>query len=398
MSLAPFFLLALPAAAMAMGLREKYLLSQQISAIKYRINVNGTRGKSTITRLLVRALLEAGVPTIGKTTGTQSSILSFTPTETGLDPAERELTRPPEGSNIREVKHAIRLASQKNAHILVAECMALNPDYQKMFAVGYLKSNISIITNVLEDHLECMGPTLHHVAESFMESVPSHSTLIVSPGKFLDYFLSAASLKGIKVHIADPSTIPRQYCEQFSFPVFPENVALALKAALTLGVEEKIALRGMIKTTPDPGALHFQKFYGKGGEGTLINAFSANDPTSALYIWNYLREKAQVNQGTTVVMNCRPDRIERAQLFANSVLNHIATKSLILMGEGTRCIFSRQNKLPFQEVVDLGGMPAKKVAGFLQSRCSERDVFFGIGNYVGADDLCKELRGGGQYL
>ncbi len=394
MSLASLFLFSLPTAAVVLGLREKNSVSKQISAIKYRINVNGTRGKSTVTRLLVGALLEAGIPTVGKVTGSKSCLLSFKPSQTQLIAEEKELARRPEGPNISEIKYAVKAAFQNKAQALVAECMAINPDYQKIYSLGYLKSNITIVTNVLEDHLEILGPSLQDMAESFMSAVPKNSTLVVCPGEFLNYFLKAASLKEVDVKVADPSSVPMEYCEKFPYPVFPENVALALETALALGANEEVALAGMLKAFPDSGAIRFQKIKGRAGEGVLINAFSANDPTTTMAIWNYLKEKRHVNQGTTILMNCRNDRVERGRAFLKGVLKNIPTKSLVLIGEGTRFIFSKQKSLPYEEVVDLGGIAAKKVAFFLQERCKEKDVFFGIGNYFGVEKLCKELEGG----
>ncbi|MBS4021312.1 MAG: poly-gamma-glutamate synthase PgsB [Dethiobacter sp.] len=394
MNLAALFLCSLPTAAIALGLREKHHVSRQVAAIKYRVNVNGTRGKSTVTRLLTAALLEGGIPTVGKATGSKSCILSFSSLEGGLAAEEKELIRRPEGANIKEVKLAIREASLKKAQALVAECMAVNPDYQKTFSLDYLKSNITILTNVLEDHMEILGPSLQDAADSFMSAVPANSLLIVCPGDYLNYFRKAASLKQVELRIADPSGVPLEYCGKFPFPVFPENVSLALEASRALGVKEEVALAGMLKALPDAGNLCYQKIKGKSGEGVLINAFSANDPTTTMAIWHYLKERRQVSESATVLMNCRSDRFERGVAFAKGVLKNIPGKSLILIGEGTRFILSRQTSLPYQDVVDLGGVPASKVALFLRERCREEDVFFGIGNYFGIDKLRKELEGG----
>ena len=390
---ATLFLLIFPLVAIGLAVNEKYHVFKQVSAIRYRINVNGTRGKSTVTRLLTAALLEAGIPTIGKATGSKSCILSFETIENQLLAQEIELLRQPEGPNIKEVKYAIQAASEKNAQALVAECMAVDPGYQRVFSLEYLKSNVSIITNVLEDHMDVLGPSLQDMADAFMAAVPRGSILIVTPGEFLSYFLEAAAQKKVVVKVANPSQIPEEYCEKFSFPVFPENVALAMETAAALGVKKNVAMAGMLKAIPDSGAIRFQKIKGKEGEGVLINAFSANDPTTTMAIWNYLMSKKQVGQNTTIIMNCRNDRMDRGRTFMKSVLKNMPTKSLILIGEGTSLIYSKHKTLSFEEVVNLGGVSAKNVARYLQDRCKSKDVFLGIGNYFGVEEICRELGG-----
>lgn len=387
-------LFLLPAAALALGIREKIWARRETEAIPYRVNVNGTRGKSTVTRLLTAALLEAGIPAVGKATGSKSCLLGFREENGSLLGYEVELQRKPEGANINEVRRAIAEAGRLGARVLVAECMAVNPDYQKTYARDFLRCNMTVITNVLEDHMEVLGPELENMAEAFMEAVPEKSTLVVTPGPFRRYFEEAGVIKNVRVLVADSSQVPDGYCERFAYLVFPENVALALAAARALGVEKETALSGMLKALPDAGAIRYRRFRGRGGEGTLISAFAANDPASTMAIWNYLLEKKDVDRETTVLLNCRADRFERGVAFTEGVLSRFATRSLILMGEGTRFIASRLRGLPFEEVVDLGGLPVERVAAHLRGRCGDGDVFLGIGNYLGVDRLFEELQGG----
>ena len=65
-----------------------------------------------------------------------------------------------------------------NAEALVCECMAVNPDYQKVFQFRMLEANIVVIVNVLEDHLDVMGPTLDQIAQAFGATIPYCGFLI----------------------------------------------------------------------------------------------------------------------------------------------------------------------------------------------------------------------------
>jgi UDP-N-acetylmuramyl tripeptide synthase len=54
---------------------EKRRNEKNLKKLKIRVNVNGIRGKSTITRLITAILKEAGYKVVGKTTGTAARIL-----------------------------------------------------------------------------------------------------------------------------------------------------------------------------------------------------------------------------------------------------------------------------------------------------------------------------------
>ena len=49
---------------------EKILHEKRLKRIPIRIHVNGTRGKSTVTRLIAASLRRVGIRTLAKTTGT----------------------------------------------------------------------------------------------------------------------------------------------------------------------------------------------------------------------------------------------------------------------------------------------------------------------------------------
>ncbi len=66
---------ALLTGLLALLLWERRARDGALAAIPIRIHVNGTRGKSTVTRLIAAALREAGIRTVAKTTGTAPRII-----------------------------------------------------------------------------------------------------------------------------------------------------------------------------------------------------------------------------------------------------------------------------------------------------------------------------------
>ncbi|UNC91712.1 poly-gamma-glutamate synthase PgsB [Candidatus Contubernalis alkaliaceticus] len=384
----------------ALAVKEKQVINKQLAGIKHRIIVNGTRGKSTVTRLLTSTLLEQGLVTMGKTTGSEARILSCRQQENGsLCLVEEEQKRPPEGANIKEIRSFLRKANRNKTEAIVVECMAIEPQYQRVLSNDFLKVNTAIIVNVLEDHLETLGPTLQEAAEDFACCIPQNGLLVTSPGKHLPYFKETADQKGTKTIIADVKCLPSGYWEEFPYPVFPETLAISLAAALALGVDRDKAFQGMLKAGPDPGNLLLEeikdvKNQNNGSKGLLVKAFAANDPSSALNIWEHFQEKGLLDEDTVILMNCRRDRVERSENFALHVLPKMKGKSLLVMGELTKPVVSRYKNLPFEEILDLEGLKAKDIAAMIRNKYSG-NVFFGTGNYCGvARELCRELMRG----
>ena len=58
-----------------LGIKEKKRHANRLNKIPLRININGIRGKSTITRMAYSVLREDNYKVIGKTTGTDARML-----------------------------------------------------------------------------------------------------------------------------------------------------------------------------------------------------------------------------------------------------------------------------------------------------------------------------------
>jgi UDP-N-acetylmuramoylalanine-D-glutamate ligase len=52
---------------------ERARHERRLARIPIRVHVNGTRGKSGVTRLIAAALRRSGIPTVAKTTGARRS-------------------------------------------------------------------------------------------------------------------------------------------------------------------------------------------------------------------------------------------------------------------------------------------------------------------------------------
>jgi gamma-polyglutamate synthase len=369
------------------GIWEQYRHKKRLHTIPIRINVNGIRGKSTVTRLITSVIKEAGYKTVGKTTGTSARMIYWFTEE------EKPIKRRPEGPNIGEQRRVVKEVAELGTDALVCECMAVQPDYQLIFQEKLVQANIGVIVNVLEDHMDVMGPTLDNVAEAFTATIPYGGHLVTIDGPYLDYFSKVAEERGTKVVVADHTKISEEYLKQFSYMVFPDNASIALAVAEVLGIEEEVALRGMLRAQPDPGAMRIIRFGNEQHVSFFVNGFAANDAASTLRIWERVKMFGYSDILPIIIMNCRADRVDRTEQFAQDVLPYIQAEVIVAIGETTSPIIERYKQGTFQtnEMWDLGGWDTTQILDKLLPYIEDRMVY-GIGNIHGAaEPLIEEF-------
>ena len=156
--------------------RKKH--SRYLQSIPIRIHINGTRGKSSVARLIAAGLRSGGLKTLCKTTGSEAKLII-------KDSQEINIKR---GCipNIIEQCKVIEFAKKNQAEVLVVECMALKPDLQAYSELAMVKATHGVITNSGPDHLDVMGPTEYDVAKALAGTVPVKGKLYTNEKKYLN--------------------------------------------------------------------------------------------------------------------------------------------------------------------------------------------------------------------
>ncbi len=374
-----------PLVVLIIGIIEKTRHDRNIDKLKLRININGTRGKSTVTRLITAIVKEADYKVVGKTTGTSARIIYWN------QETEEPLKRGPLGPNIIEQKHVVKKCIERGGEAFVTECMAVNPDYQIIFQEKLVRANLGVIVNVREDHLDLCGPTLEYIAESFTATIPYNGCLVVEKSPFDEMFRSVAEKRNSRIIITDKDTVPESLINQFGYVLFPENLSVALGVAEALEISMEVAIRGMLAANPDPGALRVHSL-DKNESFDVINAFAANDPSSTLQIWNHLKGRYPADLKPNVILNCRPDRVDRTLQFAKDVLPRMDLNLLITMGSNSKDVKSavESGMIVCEKHLDLIEMSPESVFNELESVQGINPVFC-IGNIHGGGEELVEL-------
>lgn len=352
---------------------EAYQNDKHRQKIKHIIHVNGTRGKSSTSRLIEAGLRGGENKIFCKTTGTKPSIID-------VNGVERSIVRK-SGPNIKEQIRVLKQAAKQQADIAIIECMAVKPELQYITQNKILKADISIVTNVRRDHLEEMGPTLENVAISLGNVMPENGYFITGEEKFLDYYTELGSQRNTKVFLAEK--LDKDHGIDFK-----ENLEIALEICKLLGVDKKVALERMKKYKKDPGVLRIYQILTKNKNIIqFINGFAINDPDSIKIIYNDLRAQGVFeNKELILLVNNRRDRPYRVKQHIE-IIEYLKPDKVWITGECKglmrKNIYRKGfNKEKIRVISKINNMNVD---------CLEKDsIIFAIGNIVRNGELILE--------
>ena len=323
---------------------------RRVDALKWRVHVNGIRGKSTVTRIIAGMMREAGLTTIAKSTGTFAAVIN----DDGVDePIHR---RGP--ATILEQIEVARKYVRPGVDALVIECMALKPEYQEVSERMIVRSNIGILTNVREDHQDVMGETLPEIARSLLSTCPFNGILITSDQnpEILGVLQEVCDQRNTSLVIADPERVTDEENLGFDYISFKENVTIALSVADIVGIPRDVAIRGMIKADPDPGVLRMKELSIGGKKVTWANLFAVNDRESMVAAMEKLVPYQTDNTLTVGILNNRSDRERRAIQFADVAVRDLVFDRLVTFGayEGLVTDRLKTNGFAKEHIINLG--------------------------------------------
>lgn len=364
----------------ALGAIESRLHNRQLNKIPYRIHVNGTRGKSSVTRLIAAGLRAGGIRTCAKTTGTVPRMIF-------PDGSEYPVYRPSR-SNIIEQLRVVKAAAAANAEALVIECMALNPQLQSVCETKIVRSTHGVVTNARPDHLDVMGPSEQDVARAMAGTMPVGGKFYTAEQDHLPVFQMAAEDRGSQVNaIGDEEVADIKWDDLSGFAHIehPDNVALALKVCQDLGVPRSVALEGMWAATPDAGVLQMYSVREQEKEIAFVNGFAANDPESTGHNWNMVVDRFTGFDQRVALFNCRADRTDRSVQLADACLKWQPADRYILVGSATDVFAKRAlaNGMNPSRLLSAERLPTTHVLNNIQTQAGRSAMVMGMGNIAG---------------
>jgi gamma-polyglutamate synthase len=350
---------------------------RNVAQIPTRIHVNGTRGKSSVTRLIAAGLRAGGLRTIAKTTGTLPRLILEDGSEASI-----ERLGP---TNIIEQKYIFRNSVKRKPEVLVIECMAVNPVYQWIAEHMMVSATIGVITNSRLDHIDLMGSTLESITRCLCNTMPKNGVMFTAEVDQFPIMKQSAETNHTRLELTDASTVSVDELRKFHYIEHAENVALALAVCKETGVERAVALRGMQDCRPDPGALKRYKVEDRGKTIYFYNVFAANDPDSTKMIWRMLLKQVPAGSETMILLNGRADRYFRS-IQLTDICVDLDFSYLFLTGERTDHLlaYAKEKLTRPERIFSLGEVDPDIIYNKVFELTGRECHVAGIGNIAGA--------------
>jgi len=370
-------ILVLGLVLLACAFLENRFHQGNLRKIPVRILVNDTRGKSSVVRLVAGALREAGYATVAKTTGSDARVI-------GPDGSERPVSRP-YGPRLTEQKSLARYAAGLRADALVVECMAVRPESQMVMQRHLVRATIGVITNARVDHVEEISRTLEETADALALTAPRDGVLVTADRRFAAY--------GPRVVVADASLATPELLARFSYPVFAENVALALAVAEEVGVDREAAIRGMLKAAPDISVQPLSDIRVASYRVVVVNAFAANDVASTMMAWEAVEDRIDAELPVVFLYNNRADREYRIAEFRALPPGIPGIRLIAAIGDYPGKTARAFSRLGIDTLALKAGPSCETVLATLGDRIGGSFLLFCAGNFHGfGNDLAAFCR------
>jgi poly-gamma-glutamate synthase PgsB/CapB len=311
-----------------------------------RILVTGSRGKSSVVRMLHAALRDAGLETWVRITG-------VLPRELGPD-GTRNILRS-SGAHVEEMRWWLK-SLPPSAEAIVLENSAISPDLQELAGL-WLQPAITVFTNAVPDHQEAWGPTRGSAAEALAAGVPAGGKVVLPAALGSDrILLELLRRRNCSLVFADAAVGDALNHQNV-------NRGLAITTLETLGLDTAQAREAMQLLKEDR---YDFRVVNRGG-AKLAMAFSANDVASTMSLFRSLQWK---EEETRLIYNHRLDRPGRFRSFTDW-LDRSHWQEVLIIGDRplNRFFHSRYHK-------------ARDEEGLIQL-LHPGERFFGCGNIAG---------------
>lgn len=358
----------------------------RIKRIPLRILVTGTRGKSSTVRLIHAALAGAGIPTLAKMTGTASRELDTS----GEERATNRIGQVSILEMLETVHHAFR-RGDKPPEAIVLECMAVTPELIDLVTRDIVAPQVSIVTNALWDHLEEQGTTLQDIAASLSGAMSGAQIAITAEHRpsTLHVLVHEAHARDVTLDVVSGAEVPIEVRERLPW-AHPDNIAMALAAAMYAGVDAREAIHGMRSATFEPLPDRPVTAVIDGIEWWYRDIGSVNDTDSLSPALESAISQMPADAVRLAILTTRWDRPLRAIQFAASV-SPADVDGLVIVGEPDVPVrfISRHHGWPGDRILRLstwgfGQQPLYRRLAELATRASgrspERIALIGLEN------------------
>ncbi|MDO9257478.1 MAG: poly-gamma-glutamate synthase PgsB [Bacteroidales bacterium] len=352
---------------------ESLIIRNCTRHISVKIHVNGTRGKSTITKYVFAGLQENGLKVMGKVTGEIPTLL--------LPDGTSKTIKRRGSARVQEQFNTIRRAYRRKADALVLECMSIDPVLQKL--EGFIfRPHIYIISNIRDDHREKMGATLDDQINAICSAIPPNCKVIACGSSYMDIIKKVASER--KSLFVEATILEDEEKKRIPEYIHEINVRFALTACIESGIPRETAFNGILKQV-DKEVLPISSIIQNNHQQYFLNAFSVNDIPSVKDYLKYWTNELKITDKMSVVFNTRSDRPLRTDLFIEWIKsNQENIDTVFLAGDHTmrayRLLSRSDKRIKIKKIHTRSHMRIKDI---ILENAADSGLIVGIGNIKG---------------
>ncbi len=385
MSMSLVVLLLLIAAAFVYLVFETVRHDRRRKAIPLLIAVTGTRGKSSVTRMLASVLREDGRGVLAKTTGSQAAFI--------LPDGSEEPIRRRRQPSIIEQKDVIRRGAELSVDAMVIEVMSIHPENHLVETQQLLKPDTVLVTNFRVDHTAAMGETRDSVAAVLGLDVPRGGRVFVPERESSPLFRATVEERDGELFAVSAGSASLGDRAGLSIDEFGENLDLVYAAARSLGIDDRIIEDGVRRARPDNGALRVWRYRPVDSKpGCLVvNAFAANDPESTVIVHERVMAALDVDPGRCVgLLGLRSDRGDRTLQWVEALRGGFLNRfsRIYVMGLHATALVRRVRRWANGARIEV--LPETRPSQIMQAVLADLEeegvTLFGFGNMGGAGE------------
>ena len=355
--------LTLPAAAVLLLLLVRaVLLSRALASVPIRIHVGGTRGKTTVSRMIAAGLRSSGVRTLAKTTGTEPMLI--------LPDGRAQVWWRWGPPSIGEQRRFAMLAARLGVQATVLECMAIRPEFVRAGERSLVRATVAVLTNIRPDHLEDLGST-GDIAESHLGLIPENGVLVAAVDALSQPLRDLAAARGTQIVAVSTSGLT----------VDEANRAISLAACEAAGSP----LAQIPRAESDAGSFSLATIQAGGKRICFANAFACNDAVSLDLLWREHADRiSPIDAPVAVLLNHRHDRPLRSLQFLDYFAHLPARPRVLLLGGAPWLARAARNR--GLEVHGIAGLPRAGGRALLEhvaAQVPDGSTVWGVGNYHG---------------
>lgn len=352
---------------------ESVLHNRNLKNIPYRIAVSGTRGKTTVVRILASILRLNGYRVLAKSTGSEATYIN---PDGSIEKIKRRGI-----VSILEQKRFVKKAAGQDVEFLIGEVMSIRPENHKVESKMLIKPDITIITNFFTDHVDHYGEKQTDIVESYLNDICQGSKVFFRKTDSFPVLKRGIEQRNARYIEVDTESNPDEFSAGSTLKYHIDNIRLAEAVAKSLGIDSLTIKNGIDLAELDIGQPEFYVFKNKQKEVSFVNLFSANDPySSEVQIMRIIEEGGYKPENIYGILSLRRDRESRSLQWLNYLKeerNSLFTNVFVCGAH--KNILKRR----LSAVIKLRSEDPRYITAEALKRASDRSIVFGLANIQG---------------